>query len=87
MAEIALILGMAISNPANNPPKRLIMKASGKTWLALLGGMALGTILGILLAPEKGSETRARLKDKAKDLGEKARNFLDTKAPGQKDGA
>lgn len=36
--------------------------------LGLLGGVAAGTILGILFAPAKGSETRQTLADKGLDL-------------------
>ena len=38
------------------------MKSTGKTILAFTLGAAAGLVLGILLAPEKGSETRRRLK-------------------------
>lgn len=35
----------------------------GKTVLALFAGMAAGVALGVLLAPEKGEETRSKITD------------------------
>lgn len=37
---------------------------SGKVVLGVLAGIAIGTITGILLAPEKGSKTRKNIADK-----------------------
>ncbi len=50
------------------------MSSSSKVVLALLGGAAIGAVLGILLAPDKGTETRHKIADKAKEYGEKARH-------------
>ena len=36
--------------------------------IGLLGGLAIGTALGILFAPAKGSETRKKIADKSTDL-------------------
>jgi gas vesicle protein len=44
------------------------MNDSFKTLLAFFGGIAAGAALGILLAPDKGSETRKRILSRAKDL-------------------
>ena len=41
---------------------------NGKLISALLVGAAIGGALGILLAPDKGSETRKKISDKSSDL-------------------
>ena len=55
--------------------------SAGKIVAAVLAGVAVGAALGILFAPEKGSETRRRIAKKGKDyadeLGEKANEFID----------
>lgn len=53
------------------------MNSTGKILTALVAGAALGAVAGILLAPDKGSETRRKLKEKGKkfrdDVKEKFR--------------
>ncbi|WP_207429238.1 YtxH domain-containing protein [Pedobacter sp. SYSU D00535] len=46
------------------------MNDNTKVLLALLAGAAAGAALGILFAPEKGSETRDRLNDALKNLSD-----------------
>ncbi|RYY22113.1 MAG: YtxH domain-containing protein [Chitinophagaceae bacterium] len=46
------------------------MKDNSKTVTALLAGLAAGAALGILLAPDKGSETRDKLNESLKNLGD-----------------
>lgn len=44
----------------------------------LLWGFTLGLVTGLLLAPDKGSETRRKISQKANDLKEKFDDFVDT---------
>ncbi|MCA5005998.1 YtxH domain-containing protein [Sphingobacterium bovistauri] len=46
------------------------MKDSGKVVTALLAGLAAGAVLGLLFAPEKGSDTRDKLNDSLSDLAD-----------------
>lgn len=46
------------------------MKDSGKILTALLAGLAAGAVLGVLFAPEKGSETRDKINDSLADLAD-----------------
>jgi len=49
------------------------MKNNGAKYFAVfIAGLATGAALGILLAPDKGSNTRRKIKEKFSDLGEKA---------------
>ena len=42
---------------------------TGKILLGVLAGVAAGATLGILLAPEKGEETRLKVKEQIDELG------------------
>ena len=44
--------------------------SSGKVLLGVLAGVAIGTTLGILFAPDKGSETRRKIAEKSKDYAD-----------------
>ena len=44
------------------------MKNTAGIITAFLAGAAVGALLGIMFAPEKGSATRTRLRSKAEDL-------------------
>ncbi|MGF1923564.1 MAG: YtxH domain-containing protein [Bacteroidia bacterium] len=46
------------------------MNDNSKTLIALLAGLAAGAAIGLLFAPEKGSETRDKLSQSLKDLGD-----------------
>ena len=41
----------------------------------LIAGIGIGTVIGMLCAPKKGSELRKDIKDKSKDLYDKAQNI------------
>jgi len=46
------------------------MNDSGKVVAALLAGLAAGAVLGVLFAPEKGTDTRDKINDSLADLGD-----------------
>ncbi len=46
------------------------MNDNSKVLIGLLTGLAAGAALGLLFAPEKGTETRDRLSQSLKDLGD-----------------
>jgi len=46
------------------------MNDNTKVVVALLAGLAAGAALGILFAPDKGTETRDKLSESLKKLGE-----------------
>jgi gas vesicle protein len=50
---------------------------NGNSMLALFAGAAIGVGLGILFAPDKGSKTREKIKEKLDDLQEQAKSKLD----------
>jgi gas vesicle protein len=51
---------------------------TGKMLGALLLGAAIGGALGILFAPDKGSETRRKISAKGEDLTDAMKNSLNT---------
>jgi gas vesicle protein len=50
---------------------------TGKILLGTLAGMAIGTVVGILLAPDKGSETRKKLVRKGGEFRDGIKNRID----------
>jgi len=48
----------------------MIMNNTSKILLALVAGVAIGGALGVLLAPDKGSETRRKLAEKGAGLSD-----------------
>ena len=51
--------------------------STGKVVLGTLAGLAIGGIVGILLAPEKGSATRKKIMDKADDYVDKLKSKVE----------
>ena len=50
------------------------MNNTSKILAALAIGVAAGAVIGILFAPDKGSETRKKISDQGKKLGEDLKN-------------
>ena len=46
------------------------MNTSGKILAAVAAGIAAGAVLGILFAPDKGSETRRKINEKGKKMAD-----------------
>jgi gas vesicle protein len=46
------------------------MNTSGKILAAVAAGIAAGAILGILFAPDKGSETRRKINEQGKKMAD-----------------
>lgn len=53
------------------------MNSTGKVLLGVLAGVAAGAILGILLAPDKGSETRKKIMKKGEDYADALKDKFD----------
>ena len=58
---------------------------NSKLLLGFLAGAAIGGALGILLAPDKGSETRKKIMDKGSDLGDSLKDTFNDVVDGVKD--
>jgi len=54
------------------------MNDNTKVVVALLAGLAAGAALGILFAPDKGDETRDKLSESLKNLGDSIRETAAT---------
>ncbi len=52
------------------------MKNTQKILIALGAGLAIGGVLGVLYAPDKGSETRRKISEKRKKLSDKVKGTL-----------
>ena len=52
------------------------MNNTSKILAALAIGVAAGAVIGILFAPDKGSETRKKISDQGKKLGEDLKTKL-----------
>lgn len=51
--------------------------SKGNALLGFVSGLAVGAVLGLLLAPAKGSETRRKISDKSTDLAESVKAKFD----------
>lgn len=58
----------------NNTPKK---SNTGKIIAGLVIGGALGSLLGLVLAPHEGKKTRKLLKEKASDALEKGKEIVE----------
>ena len=52
------------------------MTTSTKLILGIAGAVAAGVVIGILIAPEKGSDMRQKVKDTAGDWANKVSDFF-----------
>jgi gas vesicle protein len=50
---------------------------NGKVVLSVLAGLAAGAILGVLFAPDKGSETRKKIARKGADMADDVKEKVD----------
>ncbi|MGK7389251.1 MAG: YtxH domain-containing protein [Candidatus Cyclobacteriaceae bacterium M2_1C_046] len=46
------------------------MEDNGKLFIGLLAGLGLGTVLGILIAPDKGTETYKKVEKAVRDAAD-----------------
>jgi gas vesicle protein len=51
------------------------MNSTSKILLGFIAGAAIGGALGILLAPDSGSETRRKLAEKGSEIGDSIVDF------------
>jgi gas vesicle protein len=58
---------------------------SSKLLLGFLAGAAIGGALGILLAPDKGTETRRKLMEKGNDLSDTVKDKFGDMVDGVKE--
>ena len=49
----------------------------GKVFLGILTGVAVGALMGVLFAPDKGTETRRKISQKSKDFVDDVKSKYD----------
>lgn len=52
------------------------MNSTSKTILAVMGAAAVGAVIGLLIAPEKGSDLRRRIQDRTEDWTHQLQDLL-----------
>lgn len=52
------------------------MNSTGKVILAIIGAAAAGAVIGMLVAPEKGSDLRRRISDTAGDWSQQLNDLI-----------
>lgn len=63
------------------------MNNTSKVLVSLASGVALGAALGILFAPDKGSVTRKKIKNKSKKLADDVKHKFEDLTGGLKEKA
>ena len=56
--------------------------STGKIVLGVLAGIAAGTLIGVLIAPDKGTETRRKIRQKGDDLVEGVKDGMSSMVDG-----
>lgn len=61
------------------------MNNTSKTLLVIAAGAAAGAIIGVLFAPDKGSETRRKIREEGEKLADSIKNkCFDTKVKAER---
>jgi len=61
---------------------KLFIMSTRKIVLGVLAGIAAGTLIGVLIAPDKGSETRRKIRQKGDDLVEGVKDGMTSMVDG-----
>jgi gas vesicle protein len=61
---------------------KLFIMSTRKIVLGVLAGVAAGTLIGVLIAPDKGSETRRKIRQKGDDLVEGVKDGMTSMVDG-----
>jgi gas vesicle protein len=71
-----MILSYETSEKYSFTLKYVIMTTGTKVFLGILGAAAAGVAIGLLIAPEKGSETRKRLAKTTSEWADQVSNIF-----------
>jgi gas vesicle protein len=61
---------------------KLFIMSTGKIVLGIVAGIAAGTLLGVLIAPDKGTETRRKIRQRGDDLVEGVKDGMTSMVDG-----